>query len=212
MPSVSQKPLSERRFSMLRSYALPDVFTIGNAACGTTVIFLCLSFLSGGDRATMWIAFGLLPAALLCDGFDGLVARKRGHASMIGADMDSLADIVSFGLAPAVLGYTLGVNGVWDVVVLVVFVVCGLSRLARYNVTADLLADDSGKVRHYEGTPIPTSVLIVVVLAIAFATGAVGPNLWLGKVMLGPWRLHPLVLVYLVSGSLMISTIKIPKP
>jgi CDP-diacylglycerol---serine O-phosphatidyltransferase len=212
MASVSQKPLSQRRFSMLRSYALPDLFTIGNAASGTSVIFLCMSFLSEGHRSAMWIAFGLLPFALLCDGFDGFVARKRGHASLIGADMDSLADIVSFGLAPAVLGYTLGLNGLWDVGVLVAFVVCGISRLARYNVTADLLADTSGKVSHYEGTPVPTSVVIVAMLAIAFATGAVGSDVWLGTVTLGPWRLHPLVLVYLVSGSLMISTIKIPKP
>lgn len=212
MPSVTQKPISERRFSMLRSYALPDLFTMGNAASGTTVVFLCLTYLSNGDRAAMWVAFALLPFALLCDGVDGFVARKRGRASMIGADMDSLADIVSFGLAPAVLGYTLGLNGLWDVVVLVAFVVCGLSRLARYNVTASQLSDDSGKVRHYEGTPIPTSVVIVAVLAIAFAVGAVGPGLWLGVVELGPGRLHPLVVVYLVSGSLMISTIKIPKP
>jgi CDP-diacylglycerol--serine O-phosphatidyltransferase len=212
MSAVSQKPISKRSFSMLRSYALPDLFTIGNAASGTAVVFLCLSYLSGGDRSAMWIAFGLLPFALLCDGVDGFVARKRGHASMIGADMDSLADIVSFGLAPAVLGYTLGMNGLWDVLVLVIFVLCGISRLARYNVTAELMSDDSGKVDHYQGTPIPTSVLIVMVLAVAFGSGAVGRELWLGTVALGPWRIHPLVLAYLVSGSLMISTIKIPKP
>src|SRR5688572_28725679 len=116
--SVSQKPIATRRFSMLRSYALPDVFTIGNAASGTAAIFLCLSYLSTGNAVALWAAFALVPFGLLCDGFDGWVARKRRRASMIGADMDSLADIVSFGVTPAVLGYTLGLNGAWDVVIL----------------------------------------------------------------------------------------------
>jgi len=154
----------------------------------------------------------LLPLAIVFDALDGWVARKRGIASAIGADMDSLADIVSFGVAPAVLGYTLGLDGAWDAVILIVFVVCGISRLARYNVTAGALADDAGKVRHYQGTPIPTSVAIVLALAVAFARHDVGPRIWFGNVTLGSWSLHPLSLVYLVSGSLMISTIRIPKP
>ncbi len=212
MSSVSHKPISQRPFSMLRSYALPDLLTIGNAASGTAVIFLCLKFLSGGEPSAMWVAFGLVPFALLCDGFDGWVARKRKRASVIGADMDSLADIVSFGVAPAVLGYTLGLDGIWDVVILVIFVVCGISRLARYNVTAAEMSNEAGKVNHYQGAPIPTSVLIVVLLAIAYATGAVGADLWLGETRVGPWRLHPFALIYLLSGSLMVSTIKIPKP
>lgn len=212
MASVSHKPISNRPFSMLRSYALPDLFTIGNAAAGTGAIFLCLSYLQGASRASLWVAFALIPFALLCDGFDGWVARKRGHASVIGADMDSLSDIVSFGLAPAVLGYALGLDGAWDGIILVAFVVCGISRLARYNVTADSMSDEKGKVSHFEGTPIPTSVVLVLALAIAFGTGAIADRVWLGEIRLGPWILHPLSLMYLVSGSLMISTIKIPKP
>src|SRR5678815_4789292 len=104
--------------------------------------------------------------------------------------MDSLADVVSFGVAPAVLGYTLGMDGLWDSLIFVAFVVCGISRLARYNVTAGAMSDEDGKVSHYQGTPIPTSVLIVIMLAVAFATGATGPNLWLGQIHLGPWRLE----------------------
>jgi CDP-diacylglycerol--serine O-phosphatidyltransferase len=212
VPPVIQKPMSTRPFSMLRSYALPDLLTIGNAASGTIAIFLCLSFIAGASRNYLWGAFAMVPLGLLCDGLDGWVARKRGRSSMIGADMDSLADIVTFGLTPAILGYTLGMRGVWDAVLLTAFVVCGISRLARYNVTAADLSSDGGKVSHYQGTPIPTSVLIVVMLAVAFALGDTGANLWLGAVDLGPFTLHPLCLVYLVSGSLMISTVKIPKP
>ena len=134
-------------------------------------------------------------------------------ASTLGRELDSLADVISFGVAPAALGYACGMQGGWDWVVLSYFVGCGVSRLARYNVTAEQLAGDEGKVRYFEGTPIPTSVLIVFMLAIAAATGAIGADLWLGMVQLGPWQLHPLVLVYALSGSLMISkTLRIPKP
>ena len=94
------------------------------------------------------------------------------------------------------------------------FVVCGVSRLARFNVTAAELADDrTGKVRYFEGTPIPTSVIVVGVLAIALASGRVHDALWLGSVRIGPALLHPLTLLYVASGSAMISaTLKIPKP
>src|SRR6185312_8180592 len=83
---------------------------------------------------------------------------------------------------------------------------------ARYNVTADALSDDSGKVKYYEGTPIPTSLALVLVLGIAFGQGAVGSSLWLGSLVLGPFAFHPLTLMYVVSGALMVSTFRIPKP
>jgi len=79
-------------------------------------------------------------------------------------------------------------------------------------VTAESMTTEKGKVSHYEGTPIPTSLAIVGLLAAAFATGGVHESLWLGELDVGPWAFHPLVLVYAVSGSLMISTLRIPKP
>ena len=92
------------------------------------------------------------------------------------------------------------------------FVGCGVSRLARYNVTAEQLSGEDDKVKFFEGTPIPTSLLIVVMLAVAALTDRIGADLWFGVVHLGPWQLHPLVLVYALSGSLMISkTLRIPK-
>ena len=211
IPEARPKP---RHFSMLRSFALADLFTLGNAACGTVSIFLCLSYIAEDDRRFLWMAFVLLPIALILDAFDGYVARKRQKWSGLGADLDSLADIVSFGVAPAVLAYTLGMRGFWDAVVLVYFVCCGISRLARFNVTAADLADiDTGKVKYFEGTPIPTSIALVVLLGIAFASGAVGPQLWGGDGELLGLVLHPLVLVYAISGSAMISaTLRVPKP
>jgi CDP-diacylglycerol--serine O-phosphatidyltransferase len=104
-------------------------------------------------------------------------------------------------------------RGGWDALALVYFVGCGISRLARYNATAAQLSDESGKVKYYEGTPIPTSLLIVLVLAVFTARGLVHERLPLGTVSLGPFVWHPLVLLYVVSGSAMISkTLRIPKP
>jgi CDP-diacylglycerol--serine O-phosphatidyltransferase len=207
------KPGRKPRFSMLRTFALADFITIGNAAAGTGAIFLCLAYVAERDRAQLWAAFVLLPIALVCDVADGSVARWRRKHSPIGADLDSLADVISFGVAPAVLGFTLGMRGFWDSLVLVYFVACGMSRLARYNVTAAQMSDASGKVKYYEGTPIPTSLLLVLVLGVAFGMGAVGDALWLGVLHLGPYELHPLVLMFGVSGTLMASaTIHIPKP
>lgn len=208
---MAEKPRN-KPFEMLRSFALADIITLANAACGTVAILLCVSHVEERDSTILWGAFALFPLALVADALDGSVARWRRRSSPIGADLDSLADVVSFGIAPAVLGYTLGMRGGWDGVVLVYFVVCGISRLARYNVTAESMTTEKGKVSHYEGTPIPTSLAIVGLLAAAFATGGVHESLWLGELDVGPWAFHPLVLVYAVSGSLMISTLRIPKP
>jgi len=201
------------RFSMLRSYTVADLFTMGNAACGTISIFFCLTYIVEGRHKLFWLAFALLFAALGFDMFDGYWARRSKRQSTLGADMDSLSDIISFGVAPAVLGFTLGMRGLWDMVILVYFVVCGISRLARFNVTAAALSDSSGKVRYFEGTPIPTSVIIVGLLGVAFAMEAVGDSLWLGGYRLGFGTLHPLAILYAVSGTAMISaTLRIPKP
>lgn len=200
---------------MLRSYTAADLFTIGNAACGTMAIFLCLDYLATGGRRYLWVAFFLLPLALVLDVLDGYVARlDRRRQSVLGSDLDSLADVISFGVAPAVLGFTLGLRGGWDMLCLTFFVVCGVSRLARFNVTAEALADRAtGKVKYFEGTPIPTSIAIVALLAIAFSLDRIGSDLWLGVVRVGPAQLHPLSLLYVASGSAMISaTLRIPKP
>jgi CDP-diacylglycerol---serine O-phosphatidyltransferase len=201
--------------SMLRSYTWADALTIGNASCGTISIFLCLDYLASGNRRFLWTAFFLLPSALVCDVLDGYVARlDKRRQSVLGADLDSLADVISFGVAPAVIGFTLGLRGGWDMLVLTYFVVCGVSRLARFNVTAAALADSAtGKVKYFEGTPIPTSIAIVLMLGVAQYLGRIDDRLWFGVWQVGPALLHPLSLVYGASGSAMISaTLKVPKP
>jgi len=130
----------------------------------------------------------------------------------LGRELDSLADVISFGVAPAMIAYGCGMQGFFDRIVLAYFVACGVSRLARYNVTAEALSEGSDKVKYFEGTPIPTSVLLVLILSVAASVGALGSDLWFGVVTIAGLAFHPLVLLFAVSGSLMISWIRIPKP
>ncbi len=203
----------KKHLTMLRSYTVADLFTLGNATCGTIAIFLCLNYIAEGRNQYFWSAFVLLYGALACDVFDGYWARRSRRQSALGADLDSLADIVSFGVAPAVIGFTLGLRGGWDMAILAFFVVCGISRLARFNVTAEALSEATGKVKYFEGTPIPTSILIVTVMGVAFAQEAIDGSLWFGVVRFGSASLHPIALIYAISGMAMISgTLRIPKP
>jgi len=134
-------------------------------------------------------------------------------SSPFGQELDSLADAVSFGVAPAAMAFAAGMRGGWDAVCLVAFVGCGISRLARYNVTAEALADPAtAKVPYFEGVPIPSSLLLVLLLAVLAATGHWQEALPLGAVTLGPFVFHPLALVYLAHGAAMVSkTLRIPK-
>jgi len=201
-----------RHFSMLREFHLADFFTLGNAACGVGSVFLAMRFVDSGLSTHFMQAAALLPIAFILDVFDGRIARARNQYSALGRELDSLADVISFGVAPAALAYAAGMMGGWDALVLIYFVCCGVSRLARYNVTAESLEGDSGKVKYFEGTPIPTSVSLVGVLAFACWQDRIGSSLYGGAWDVGPWVLHPLVLLFAVSGTLMISkTLRIPK-
>ena len=203
--------MSKRHFSMLREFQLADWFTLGNAFCGTGAVFAAMRFLQDGRVDDLLWGMALIPLAFVFDALDGRIARWRKVASTLGRELDSLADVISFGVAPAALGYACGLQGGWDWLVLSYFVGCGVSRLARYNVTAEALGGAEGKVAYFEGTPIPTSVVVVGLLAAAAFAGRLGGDLWFGALRLGPWLLHPLALVYALSGSLMISRIRIPK-
>jgi CDP-diacylglycerol--serine O-phosphatidyltransferase len=204
-------PPKPRPFSMIRSFVLADFLTLGNGFCGSGSVLSAMQYLITGDSRWLVTAMVLLPLAGIFDFADGRVARWRHRSSSLGADLDSLADVISFGLAPAALGFAVGLRGALDVAILLYFVACGISRLARFNATAADLADDTGKVKYFEGTPIPTSVLIVILLAVLHFQGRLGGAMWLGQWELGGLGLHPLALVYAVSGSLMISTIRVPK-
>ncbi|HVE51847.1 MAG TPA: CDP-alcohol phosphatidyltransferase family protein [Ramlibacter sp.] len=200
-------------FTMIRGFHLADWFTIANAFCGMGAVLLAMAYLAGDQPNGLLWACALVPAAFAFDVFDGRIARWRQTQSALGRELDSLADVISFGVAPAALGFAAGLDGGWDVLALVYFVSCGVSRLARYNITAEALAADaSGKVKYFEGTPIPTSVLLVGIVALAAWQGRVDEAIYGGAWQFGPAVLHPLALLYVLSGSLMISkTLRIPK-
>lgn len=198
-------------FSMIREFHLADWFTLANAFCGVGALFSVMTYLQTSEVHHLYYACGLVPLALVFDVLDGRIARWRQRSSAMGRELDSLADVISFGVAPAVIAYGAGMQGFYDRIILVFFVAAGVSRLARYNVTAEALSEGGDKVKYFEGTPIPTSMLLVVVLAIAAWQGALGDALWFGSVKLAGMTLHPLVLMFAVSGSLMVSRIRIPK-
>jgi CDP-diacylglycerol--serine O-phosphatidyltransferase len=199
-------------FSMIREFHLADWFTLANAVCGTGALFATMTYLETNDVRHVYFSCALVISALIFDVLDGRVARWRRQASTMGRELDSLADVISFGVAPAIMAYGCGMQGLYDRIVLGYFVACGVSRLARYNITAEALSEGSGKVKYFEGTPIPTSILLVLLLAVAAWFGAVREHLWLGEVSLAGFTLHPLVVLFALSGSLMISRIRIPKP
>jgi CDP-diacylglycerol---serine O-phosphatidyltransferase len=201
-----------RHFSMLRGFHLADFFTLGNAACGVGAVFFAMLYMSSELPFHFFAAAALAPAAFIFDVLDGRIARARHQHSPLGRELDSLSDVISFGVAPAALAFAAGMQGGWDAAALVYFVCCGVSRLARYNVTAESMSGASGKVAYFEGTPIPTSVLLTGVLAFAAWQDRIGDSIYGGAFAIGPWMLHPLVLLFVLSGSLMISkTLHIPK-
>jgi CDP-diacylglycerol--serine O-phosphatidyltransferase len=201
----------QKPFSMIREFHLADWFTLANAVCGTGALFSVLTYLQTTDVRHIYFACGMVFAALIFDVLDGRIARWRQKSSGMGRELDSLADVISFGVAPAVIGYGCGMQGLYDRIVLTCFVACGVSRLARYNVTAEALSEDGGKVRYFEGTPIPTSLLLVMMMFWAASRGALGDSLWFGQVEFAGFTLHPLVLFFALSGSLMVSRIRFPK-
>jgi CDP-diacylglycerol--serine O-phosphatidyltransferase len=145
-------------------YLLPSVFTLGNMFCG----YACVVYSMRGEYET---AAPLLAIALVLDALDGRIARLTGTESAFGVQFDSLADVISFGMAPAVLAFNWGLSSLgrlgWAAGFL--FVTAGAMRLARFNIQAQ--ADK----RYFVGMPIPA--------AAAVPAGAGGARLhFLGRV------------------------------
>ena len=209
---TSDRSSPPRHFSMLRGFHLADVFTLANAACGVAGVLMAMRFLVTRQDGDLLIAAAFAPAAFVFDILDGRIARWRHTSSALGRELDSLADVISFGVAPAALAFAAGLSGGWDAALLIYFVCCGVSRLARYNVTAETLSARSGKVAYFEGTPIPSSVLLTAVLAFATWQGRTGAAIYGGSWLLAGAALHPLTLLFALSGTLMVSkTLRIPK-
>ena len=199
-----------RHFSMLRGVHAADLVTLLNACCGVGAILLLQGAPPPVEPWRAGVAMLLLVVALAADIADGAVARHRGTHSVFGREMDSLSDVISFGVAPAVLGHALGLNALLDLPFLLFFVACGIARLARFNVTAESLSAGGNKVRYFEGTPITTSVILAAASVGYFVAAHALPG---GQVQLLGAAWHPFSVAFAVMGCLMISkTLRIPKP
>ncbi|OAD79284.1 hypothetical protein PHYBLDRAFT_121096 [Phycomyces blakesleeanus NRRL 1555(-)] len=200
---------------MVRNFYIADIITLMNGVCGVQSVFASMRYLVTNDAADLYRAMCFMPFGLLFDFFDGRVARWRNNSSLLGQELDSLADLISFGMAPAALAYAIGMQTFLDTAVLTYFVCCGIARLARYNATVAMAPkDDTGKISYFEGTPIPTSLTIIALFAYFLSNDKYLEALPGQLITFGEdWEFHPLVLVYALSGTLMISkTLRIPKP
>ncbi|KAM0448658.1 hypothetical protein ACHAPV_007167 [Trichoderma viride] len=204
-------------FSLVRAMHLADLITLMNGFCGVMSIFSSLhSCLEPAKREDhLWWALVFLPFGFFFDALDGTVARWRKKSSLMGQELDSLADLISFGVAPAMVAFSLGLRTSGDTLGLAFFVLCGLTRLARFNVTVAVLPKDAtGKSKFFEGTPIPTSLGLDALMAYWLQQGWILESIPFGTVFTGTsLEFHPIVLLFVVHGCMMTSkTIRIPKP
>ena len=165
-------------------YVLPSLFTVGTLVCGYLSILATLrgstALLSGdltGDagRLAFDSAAKFIGWAWLFDSFDGRIARLTNSTSDFGREFDSLADVIAFGLAPAVLAFSWGIRPVeptvgplWGqhlasvgLIVSFAFVICGAARLARFNIQS---ARPSADRKHFVGLPIPAAAGVVAAI------------------------------------------------
>ncbi|KAK5937668.1 CDP-diacylglycerol-serine O-phosphatidyltransferase [Knufia obscura] len=205
-------------FSLIKAMHLADVITEMNGFCGFMSVLSAMRYCLGDrtDTGNLWAAFFFMPFGLFFDLFDGKVARWRQKSSLMGQELDSLADLISFGVAPASVGFAIGLQTFTDQILLSFYVLCGLTRLARFNVTVAMLPKDkTGKSKYFEGTPIPFACLTSsAIMATLTFMDMIHGNLPLGTALTGTaLEFHPLAVLFIINGVLMTSrSIHVPKP
>jgi CDP-diacylglycerol--serine O-phosphatidyltransferase len=168
---------TDGHFSLVRNFHLADAFTLMNGFCGAQSLFASARYLVTSDPRHAWTALWFPLFGAIFDLLDGKVARWRNSSSMLGQELDSLADSLSFGAAPAFAAFTLGLRLPLDSLILTMFVCSGIARLARFNVTtASVPHDAKGKAQYFEGLPIPSSLILVGGMAICLLAGRVEPG------------------------------------
>ncbi|KAJ7285906.1 CDP-diacylglycerol-serine O-phosphatidyltransferase [Mycena rebaudengoi] len=218
--ALQQYQDSDGHFSLVRNFRLADLVTIMNGVCGSFSVFSSAHYLLTNDIDYLWSALAFPLAGLMFDFLDGKVARWRRSSSMLGQELDSLADLISFGVAPALLGFVVGLRTYLDTVVLAGFICCGLARLARFNATVALVPKDAtGKAKYFEGLPIPSSLILVAVLSfwtrqgwIEGQQGIPGGTLTLWGKDGGRGEVHVVSIVVALWAAAMVSkTLRVPK-
>jgi CDP-diacylglycerol--serine O-phosphatidyltransferase len=204
------------------AYALPTLFTAGNILLGYIAILRCFEGAmraasgSAGAAEHFTVAAQAILAAVVLDGLDGRIARMTNTTSAFGREMDSLADAISFGLAPAVLAFAWGVRFIEPLIgektrgqifnagylITFLFLLCGACRLARFNVQVNPIPKNPGRPdrKYFVGLPIPAAAAMVA--AVVWACDS-RPLVWwplsvawllllalLGFLMVSTWRYH----------------------
>ncbi|KAE8372779.1 CDP-diacylglycerol--serine O-phosphatidyltransferase [Aspergillus bertholletiae] len=152
----------DAKFDMLRRLRVADYATLSKALCGVFAIF-------ASTHQSFITAHMLIFLGYELDRFDGMIARWRNETSEMGKQLDSFSDLVSFVLAPSFMLYSLRLRTPTDQAILVFFVLCGISRLARFNVASHLTPKDTnGKSLYHEGLPTAYAALIMsTIVAVA---------------------------------------------
>jgi CDP-diacylglycerol--serine O-phosphatidyltransferase len=169
-------------------FLLPSLFTVANLFCG----YACVVYATRADFDTAALLIGV---AMVLDTLDGFFARLTNSSSAFGVQLDSLADVVSFGMAPAILAFTWGLWPLgrlgWAVGFL--YVTATAMRLARFNIQTNLPSDK----RYFAGLPSPAAAAVIAATVYLFPTG------------LNEWRQAlPALALVLVPALLMVSTIR----
>lgn len=191
-------------------YLLPNLMTAGNLACGfsaVVTIFDGMHSVEGGAKE-FHIAIFLILGACLFDALDGRIARLKGQDSMFGREFDSLADIISFGIAPALLVMDMVLKSFdnrlgWTIAF--VYLLCGAMRLARFNCLSQAASENKSepKSRDFVGFPIPAAAGLIASLTLFM--------LWLneGDKNVGNWK-YLLVVIMPLLSFMMLSEFRYP--
>ncbi len=206
-PEPSNKRWGFRRPRRLRTIALlPTMITLGNGVCGVVAIFKTGQYMLGGNEKVAQAAAWLILAGMIFDALDGFVARLTRTASSFGAQLDSLCDLVTFGVAPGFLTYAMTLHDVQDGIwarpvqaVCVLYAMCALIRLARF--TVETTPDESAH-REFAGLPSPAAAGVMA--------SAVLPTVALDQIAPDLARMihHALPGLAFASGILMVSRVK----
>jgi len=205
---VSPPPGSEPPEARIKIYFLPNLLTAGNLFCGFVALTKIVEAdLSTGNFQEIKVALGFILLACIFDLFDGRVARMGGVDSPFGREFDSLADLISFGAAPAFLVHRIVLRDVfvghpeWGWFVASIYLICGAFRLARFNCLASLPGSAGSK--DFLGFPIPSAAALVSSLTLLII------QLNEKDKSLGGWK-YVIAAVLLFLSAMMVSTVKYP--
>jgi CDP-diacylglycerol--serine O-phosphatidyltransferase len=207
-PLPAKPPTPDATEAKLKIYVLPNLLTAGNLFCGFVALTKIVEAdISSGNFQEIKLALGFILLACIFDLFDGRVARMGGIESPFGREFDSLADLISFGAAPAFLVHRVVLKDVFGEhaemgwFIASIYLICGAFRLARFNCLAT--QSGSGGTKEFLGFPIPSAAGLVSSLTLLII------QLNEKDRTLGKWKfLLAVVLVFL--SAMMVSTVKYP--